>query len=147
MDPRMAAREWFLDQPGHNKYDIEVHVQRSFWHNGFGQAFFRCTKAEPPYKCVGFWRGQEVELEWTPRQWLTLSMQKFDASMVDGVSGVIRLEPSLRYTVEAAQNGQAGEAEEVAGTEARVVVEWRVRNVTQRLAELGRAGVRDVQQV
>ncbi|MFQ5594252.1 MAG: hypothetical protein ACE5HA_08890, partial [Anaerolineae bacterium] len=140
MDPRMVAREWFLDKPGDNKYDIEVHVQRSFWHNGFGEAFFRCVKADPPYKCVGFWRGQAIEFEWAPRQWLTLSMQEYDAGVVDGFSGVMHLEPSLRYSVVEPSNGHnpdEGEpAEAEAAAQERFVVEWRVRDVEQRLNEL-----------
>jgi len=148
----MAAREWFLDKPGDNKYDIEVHVQRSFWHNGFGEAFFRCTKADPPYKCVGFWRGQEIEFEWVPRQWLTLSMPEHDAGVVDGFSGVMHLEPSLRYTITASPNGHSTSESESPGTESatqeQFVVEWRVRDVEERLRELTeQAGVRDVQRV
>ena len=152
MDPRMAAREWFLDKPGDNKYDIEVHVQRSFWHNGFGEAFFRCTKADPPYKCVGFWRGQEIEFEWVPRQWLTLSMPEHDAGVVDGFSGIMHLEPSLRYTITASPNGHSTSESESPGTESatqeRFVVEWHVRDVEQRLRELAeQAGVRGVRRV
>lgn len=178
MDPRMQAREWFLDKPGTNKYDVEVHVQRSFWHNGFGEALFRCTKAEPPYRCKGFWRSQELEFEWVPRQWLTLYMQEYDENIVEGFSRVMRLEPSLRYTMTVSQDGhtqaaeaaddgeeaetaetgdQAGDAGEAPGTEAaeadtgsqeRFVVEWRARNVEQRLRDLAeQAGVRDVRQM
>ena len=151
MDPRMAAREWFYDSPGHNKYDIEAHVQRSFWHNGFGQAFFRCTKADPPYKCVGFWRGQEVELEWVPRRWVKLTMEKDDPAMVEGLSGILRLNPALRYIATAAQAEPATAGEEPAPAEnprEHIVVEWRVRNVEQRLQELAeQAGVRDVRRV
>jgi len=148
----MAAREWFLDKPGDNKYDIEVHVQRSFWHNGFGEAFFRCTKADPPYKCVGFWRGQEIEFEWVPRQWLTLSMPEHDAGVVDGFSGIMHLEPSLRYTITASPNGHSTSESESPGTESatqeRFVVEWHVRDVEQRLRELAeQAGVRGVRRV
>lgn len=156
MDPRMAAREWFLDKPGNNRYDIEVHVQRSFWHNGFGEAFFRCTKADPPYKCTGFWRGQEIELEWVPRQWLILYMQEYDENIVEGVSGVIHLEPSLRYSVAASQNGQ-GTSEEApaeagangeAGPQERIAVEWRVHDVEERMRGLieqpGVSGVRQM---
>lgn len=150
MDPRMAAREWFLDKPGDNRYDIEVHVQRSFWHNGFGEAFFRCTKADPPYECVGFWRSQEIELEWVPRQWLILYMQEYDETMVESVGRVIRLKPSLRYSLAGSENGHAaseGEQTE-AGDQERSVVEWRVRNVEQRLQELAeQAGVREVRRV
>jgi hypothetical protein len=159
MDPRMQAREWFMDRPGTNKYDIEVHVQRSFWHNGFGQAFFRCTRTEPPYACQGFWRGQELEFEWVPRQWLALYMQAYDAGIVAAFTRVMRLEPSLRYGIISSPDGQVEGAEpepaapEVAedtapgtGFEERTVVEWRVRDRDERLAELGqRERVHDIE--
>lgn len=156
MDPTMQAREWFLDKPGANKYDIEAHVQRSFWHNGFGEAFFRCTEAEPPYRCEGFWRGQELEFEWVPRQWLTLYMQAYDENIVEGFSGVMRLQPSIRYTLAASQHGQGtgeeapaeAEADEGAGPQERFAVEWRVRSVAERMRELvEQAGVESVRQV
>lgn len=166
----MQAREWFLDKPGDNTYDIEVHVQRSFWHNGFGEVFFRCTKADPPYKCEGFWRGQELEFEWVPRQWLTLYLQEYDEGIVAGFSGVMRLDPSIRYTLAAAGNGEAPEASEAgqeeaepeaengdqasdepagdAGPQAQPVVEWRVRDVDERMRELiEQEGVSDVRRV
>lgn len=152
MDPRMTAREWFLDKPGNNKYDIEVHVQRSFWYNGFGQAFFRCTRAEPPYKCIGYWRGQEIELEWIPRQWVILSMQRYDDSMVESVNWVIRLKPSLRYSLAASDSGHSAgagsQAEGETTAHERFVVEWHVRNVEERMRDLAeQAGVRDVRRM
>lgn len=170
MDPRMQAREWFLDKPGINTYDIEVHVQRSFWHDGFGEAFFRCTEVEPPYRCEGFWRGQEVAFEWVPRQWLILYLQEYDEAVVEGFSAVMRLSPSIRYTLAVSQDGSA--AEDAGDSEAdaaaaggdedgatgngqaeselqeQVVVEWRVRSVDERMRELieqdGVSGVRQL---
>jgi hypothetical protein len=145
MDPRTAARAWFLDKPGSNRYDIEVHVQQSFWHNGFGGAFFRCTNVDPPYHCTGFWRGQEVELEWVPRQWLSLSMQTYDETMAEGIARILRLEATLRYTMAVSSNGQDAEEAEPTGA-ARYVVEWRVRDGEQRKRELEeQTGVGDVQ--
>lgn len=166
MDPRMQAREWFMDKPGTNRYDIEVHVQRSFWHNGFGQAFFRCTSAEPPYACEGFWRGQELKFEWVPRQWLALYMQEYDDDVVDAFSSVMRLEPSLRYAVVSSPDGEVSDTEsesvaaesdapesEVAaarepdaGFEERIVVEWRVGAADKRMVELNAsAGIHAVE--
>ncbi|MBS1253382.1 MAG: hypothetical protein MAG451_02431 [Anaerolineales bacterium] len=166
----MQAREWFLDKPGTNAYDIEVHVQRSFWHNGFGEAFFRCTKAEPPYRCEGFWRGQEIAFEWVPRQWLTLYLQEYDEGLVEGVSGVMRFAPSIQYALAVSQDGSApegaGDSESDAAaaeggsggaagddqveseSQEQVVVEWRVRGVDERMRELieqdGVSGVRQL---
>jgi hypothetical protein len=166
MDPRMQAREWFMDKPGTNKYDIEVHVQRSFWHSGFGQAFFRCTSAEPPYACEGFWRGQELEFEWVPRQWLALYLREFDNDVVDAFSRVMRLEPSLRYTLvsspdedvpdtgseavaaesDGTESEEAADGEPDAGFTERVVVEWRVGETDNRVAELNAsAGIHAVE--
>ena len=135
MQALLTTREWFYDEPGHNAYNVEEHVRRSFWMHGFGQAWFRCTRAEPPYRCEGWWRGQELAFEWVPRLWLKLHLQSFDQDIVDGFSKVIGMKPFVRYTQEHNENPS-------------VIVEWRTTRLGERYRELAeREDVRELERI
>jgi hypothetical protein len=135
MEARLKTREWFYDTPGHNTYDIEEHVRRSFWMYGFGRAWFRCTRAEPPYRCQGWWRGQELAFEWVPRRWLKVYLQSFDKSIVDGFSAVVGMKPFVRYNQGNGENPS-------------VIVEWRTTGLAQRFRELTeREDVRELERL
>jgi hypothetical protein len=68
------AATWFFREPEHEPYMITERLNGTFWQARLVEIYWRCVKADAPYKAEGYLAEQRLELEWTPGQWLMLQM-------------------------------------------------------------------------
>jgi hypothetical protein len=128
----MPENAWFYGNPGANAYDISEHVRRSLWFMGYRQAWFDCTQADPPYAGTLRWRDQELTVEWEPRQYLIVRLQRDDKDIVQGFSAILGFQPQFQYQ----------------DSDGRSVFEWRRIGLKARAEELtGMAGVENLKQL
>lgn len=92
------ARTWFYNEPEHRPYLIEERLNGTFWQARLTQVIFDCVRAEPPFLCLGMWRGQPFEVEWEPKKWLIVrSPQNLPDDLIAGFSRVLGFKPAFRY--------------------------------------------------
>ncbi len=121
---------WFSKTLPSSRHGIENAVRLAFWAAGFGDTYFTCTSADPPYKCMGLWRSTDpLEIEWVPMDHFLLRMKKADQDAFDAFERVLGHAPLAAY------RDASGD----------VLVEWRVQGGSERLAELEKAGVKDLE--
>jgi hypothetical protein len=123
---------WFSKQLPASRHGIENAVRLAFWAAGFGDAYFTCTQAEPPIKCMGLWHSSEsLDLEWAPKDYFMLRMKQPNQEALDAFQRV------LGHKALAAYRDPKGD----------VVVEWRVRDGKARFAELQQSGVKELERL
>jgi hypothetical protein len=61
--------------------------------------YLDCTRAEPPFRVDGEWRGVSIELEWVPNALLTLSSKTRDdlSLLIVGVKEILGFNPTVSY--------------------------------------------------
>ena len=93
------ASTWFYSEPEHNTYLIEERVNHTFWSNRIAAVYLDCTRAEPPFRVDGEWRGISIELEWVPNALLTLSSKTRDdlSLLIVGVKEILGFNPTISY--------------------------------------------------
>lgn len=123
---------WFTKELPPTRHGIENAVRLSFWAAGFGELWFTCVNAEPPFKCQGLWRSTEpLTLEWVPKDYLLLRMKGPNQEVLDAFERVLGHKAFAAYRDESGQ----------------VVAEWRVQEVDTRFADLGKSGVQDLERL
>src|SRR5262249_50477308 len=114
------SRTWFYNEPEHRPYYIEERVNQNLWASRFGSIYLDCVKAEPPFRMEGVWRNNNIAIEWVPNDWLTLTAEKEDRTLVTGFAQVLQFPPTLSYIDE---NGT-------------FIAEWRRKDAAKRLQEV-----------
>ena len=97
------ARTWFYSEPEHRPYIIEERVNHTLWANRLGSIYLDCVHAEPPFRMEGKWNEMTVILEWVPKTWFKVFIEREDRSLVAGLSQVLQFTPAFSYVNE---NGQ-----------------------------------------
>ena len=116
------ASTWFYQEPEHNCYLIEERVNHTFWSNRIAAIHLDCTSAEPPFRMYGEWHTIPIEIEWIPDQYFTLSAKTSDDinRLIIGIKEILGFMPAVSYV----------------DPEARLKVEWHVKNADQRIQEI-----------
>jgi hypothetical protein len=123
---------WLTKQLPPSRHGIENALRLAFWAAGFGNTWFTCTQAEPPYRCNGLWNSTEpFTVEWAPKDYFTLRLKQPNQAALDAFERV------LGHKALAAYRDGGGD----------IVVEWRVGNPSGRWLELQQAGVRDLEKL
>ncbi|GAB4481571.1 MAG: hypothetical protein Kow00124_29480 [Anaerolineae bacterium] len=121
------ATTWFFNEPEHQPYLITERLNGSFWQARIVEVYWKCVRAEPPFRAVGYMSGAQLELEWVPGMWLALHVPAgVDAGqMAETVSRrVLGMRPSASYE----------------DPEGRTVYEWHTEAAKGRWNEMqGRA--------
>ena len=95
-----TAGTWFYDQPEHQPYLITERLNGTFWAARIVGAYWRCVRAEPPFRAEGYIGEHILELEWAPGEWLALRGPA-DApldNLVDAISQrILAFHPTLTY--------------------------------------------------
>jgi hypothetical protein len=116
----MPENTWFYGDPGTNAYNISEHIRQSLWLAGYREAWFDCTKTDPPYAGTLRWLNQAISIEWEPRQWLIAKLVHNDNYIVKGLSTILGFKPQIEYE----------------NAEGRTVFEWRRTGLSARTGEL-----------
>ena len=88
---------WFYSDPGSTAYVIAERVRLSLWDTGLFALWLDITRSESPYKMIGHYRNDPVDLEWVPGKWLRLRSMSADPSMAGSLAHGLALKPSWRY--------------------------------------------------
>lgn len=67
-----TAETWFYNEPENQAYLIGERLNASFWQARAVNTYWKVVRDEPPYVAHGYQGEEIVELEWVPREWLTL---------------------------------------------------------------------------
>ena len=129
-----TAATWFYRDPERIAYYLEERVNQTFWQARIGNIWLDANSAEPPYRMSGVWRDQPVEIEWQPNEYFVLRVPEAGdaADLVNGVSRVLALQPSLSF----------GDPED------RLVTEWHVSGGAARWGDIqGKAAYRNPQRL
>jgi hypothetical protein len=131
MEPTMTPY-WFAKKMPSSRHGIENAVRLAFWAAGFGDTWFTCTQAEPPYKCQGLWALTEpFECEWMPKDYFLLKMKQPNQRMLEAFERVLGHRALAAY-----RDGNND-----------VVVEWRARESSARFAELEAAHAQELERL
>jgi hypothetical protein len=68
------AGTWFYRVPEPQAFMITERLNGTFWQARLVEVYWRCVKADAPYKAEGYYGDQLLEIEWVPGQWLLLRM-------------------------------------------------------------------------
>ncbi len=122
------ARSWFYSEPESDPYLISERLNGTFWQARIVSIYWRCLRAEPPLRAVGYSGQHQLELEWVPGQWASLKAPAdFDLmGLAEQITrGVLAMPAALTYR----------------DAEGRQVVEWHADGGRRRWSEIqGRAG-------
>ena len=125
-----AAQYWYETPPGANTFDISEHLQQSFWRYGLGTAWFKATRAQPPYTAEARWGDVTFNVEWVPQRYVIVRLPGDEAAIENAFTMVLGFKPVFRYR----DNSQT-------------VVEWRQSERAARWNELVEKGVPDLKRV
>lgn len=121
------ATTWFYREPETGRpYLIAERVNHSFWNNRITHVAFECVNAEPPYRLVGVWGYDdiEVEIEYEINRVFILRMMaeetKETKAFVIGCREILGFKPTVSYT----------------DADGRFVTEWYVTDTERRLQEV-----------
>jgi hypothetical protein len=117
------AGTWFYREPEHQPYLITERLNGTFWQARIVRVYWRCVKAEPPFRAEGYLGDRLVEMEWMPGQWLALKGPAGDelATLAESISQrVLSLPAALTYT----------------DPQGRQIYEWHVDGGKRRWIEL-----------
>lgn len=116
------ASTWFYREPEHQAYLIEERVNHTFWNNRMTAVYLDCTRAEPPFRMEGEWRGHRVALEWMPNDYLTLTANPGEDTtlLLVGIKEILGFPPTVSYL-------DAG---------GHFVAQWYVKDVEQRISDI-----------
>lgn len=67
-----TAQTWFYQPPENQAYLVTERLNATFWAARVVGAYWRCVRAEPPFKAEGYWGEHVLEMEWEPGEWLAL---------------------------------------------------------------------------
>jgi hypothetical protein len=66
------AGTWFYREPEHQPFMITERLNGTFWQARLVEIYWRCVKADGPFKAEGYLGDQQLDIEWLPAQWLML---------------------------------------------------------------------------
>ena len=66
------AGTWFYHEPEAQPFMITERLNGTFWQARLVEVYWRCVKADAPFKAEGYLGDQLLEMEWVPGQWLSL---------------------------------------------------------------------------
>jgi hypothetical protein len=129
---RMMTPYWFTKELPPTRHGIENAVRLSFWAAGFGDMWITCVDTAPPFKCQGVWRSTDsLTLEWVPKEYLLVRMKQPNQDALTAFERV------LGHKAFAAYREQSGD----------VAVEWRVKGMDDRYADLKNSGAQDLERL
>jgi len=92
------ATTWFYREPEKGRpYLIAERVNHTFWTNRITDIYFRCVNAEAPYRLIGQWQGEDVEIEFEVGKLLTLRMEQESIPFIKGCSEILGFAPTVSY--------------------------------------------------
>ena len=91
----MATARWFY-QPhvSPSRYVVQEHLRQDFWRAGPATMWVDVTQTTPPCKAVGYWHDVNFELEWIPRDYVTLRASQTANDLVKAISLQLGFQPS-----------------------------------------------------
>ena len=92
-----TSKTWFYTPPEKNPYLIAERVRTNFWDARFGSIWLDTVRSEAPILMKGAYQNSAVELEWEPAQWCFLRTNPASEALVNGVTNLLMLKPSLKY--------------------------------------------------
>lgn len=123
---------WFSKKLPASRHGIENAIRLAFWAQGFGDTYFTCVKADSPVRCSGLWNSTvPLQIEWVPADYFTLSMQEPNKDILEAFERVLGHRALAGYR----------------DAKGQVVVEWRAKNADDRLGELEKSGVKDLERL
>ncbi len=123
---------WFSKKLPASRHGIENAIRLAFWAQGFGDTYFTCTHAEVPIQCTGVWKTSfPMNVEWTPNEYFKVTMSEPNKDVLEAFERVLGHHANVAY-----RNDQG-----------RVVIEWRVNNADQRISELEKSSVTDLERL
>lgn len=123
---------WFAKKLPASRHGVENAIRLAFWAQGFGDTYFTCTNPESPVQCTGLWKSNfPMNVEWKPSDYFQVTMPEPNKDALEAFERV------LGHHALAAYRNENGE----------VVIEWRVNNPDQRLSELEKSGVTDLERL
>ncbi len=114
--PAHRAISWFYQDPGSVAYDIVERVRLTLWDARIMNFWFSADSKKAPYKLSGEFNSAPAEMSWQPAKWMTVRTKADASSLVQVLSYVIGVEPTLQY----------GDADDF------TVVEWRLQDADDR---------------
>lgn len=130
---------WFGYALPPSRHTIENAVRLSFWGAGLGSLYCSCVRDRSPYKLEGTYQDQPFTMEWAPMDFLTVRVHspEINESVLERsatMSGALQLalEQMLDHKPHATYTDTDGDH----------VIEWRVRGLKDRWAELQASGVK-----
>ncbi|OQY80629.1 MAG: hypothetical protein B6D41_20730 [Chloroflexi bacterium UTCFX4] len=123
---------WFSKKLPASRHGIENALRLAFWAQGFGDSYFTCTQPETPVKCVGLWKSDfPLNVEWTPSEYFTVTMNEPNKDALEAFERVLGHHATAAYR----------------NAEGKVVIEWRVKDASNRFAELAKSGVTELERL
>ncbi len=123
---------WFSKKLPASRHGIENAIRLAFWAQGFGDTYFTCVNPEPPVRCAGLWKSTTpLQVEWVPNDYFKLTLPEPDKDVLEAFERVLGHHATAGYRD---ANNQ-------------VVVEWRVKNPDERIGELEKSGVKDLERL
>ena len=94
------AGTWFYREPENKPFMLTERLNGNFWQEGIVEVYWRCVRAEAPFRAQGFWRDHTLDMEWIPGEWLSLKApaQVDISSLVASISSrILAMQVSLTY--------------------------------------------------
>jgi hypothetical protein len=66
------AGTWFYREPEHQPFMVTERLNGTFWQARLAEVYWRCVKADSPFKAEGYLSDHRLDIEWVPGVWLTL---------------------------------------------------------------------------
>lgn len=123
--------QWFLRRYPPSLFVIEGELRSVFWRAGYGDIWFTCTRAEPPFACLGLWQGRKFEMEWDPGSFLIVRMSEPESKVLEMFERVLGHRALAGY-----RDG-----------ENKIALEWRSKNADERFQKLEASGVRELERL
>ena len=95
MTPTISG--WFYDYSSHSGHVIGERVRLSLWDSGLFDLWLDVVSSNPPYKMSGNYKGDPVEIEWLPGEWLRLRSGSSQSVIVDRITRLLAMKPSWMY--------------------------------------------------
>lgn len=93
----MATARWFYTDEPNSKFVIQEHLRQEYWRVGPAQMWIEATQATPPFKAVGYWHDLNFELEWMPRDYVLLRLDRPEPELNRATTLQLGFKPAREY--------------------------------------------------
>jgi hypothetical protein len=93
----MASARWFYTDEPNSRFVIQEHLRQEYWRIGPAQMWIEATQTTPPYKAVGYWHDLNFELEWMPREYALLRLNRKEPELTRATTLQLGFKPTREY--------------------------------------------------